>query len=304
LANKFTYGEVEVYFKEQECILLASEYTDNKTKLKYQCNCGNVSEIRFGDFRRGKRCNNCAKTKRANSKRQSYDEIFNLFKKEGCLLLTKSYKNTRTKLLYKCSCGSISETTSDRFKRGSRCMECRDEKLSESQRFSQEFISNAFIENGCELLSNYKNSKTKVRYRCICGDISEITYYSFRRGHRCKNCATDKRRGELNPRFNHGLSNEERVSTRKFPEYEEWRRSVFERDKYTCKCCNKKGGDINAHHKDGYNWCIEKRLDTSNGVTLCESCHYDFHFIHGYGNNTREQFDDWLRNKERNQDAM
>ena len=48
------------------------------------------------------------------------------------------------------------------------------------------------------------------------------------------------------------------------------------------------------HHLDGYNWCIEKRTDETNGITLCSNCHKNFYSIYGKGNNTKEQFEEWI----------
>ena len=81
--------------------------------------------------------------------------------------------------------------------------------------------------------------------------------------------------------------------------YNKWRYEVFERDNFTCQCCgDNKGGNLNAHHLDGYNWCKEKRLDANNGITLCKKCHNYFHSIYGNGNNTLEQFLEFIENTE------
>lgn len=63
--------------------------------------------------------------------------------------------------------------------------------------------------------------------------------------------------------------------------YKEWRKAVFERDKYTCQCCGAKGVALNAHHKKY--WCkdVERRFDISNGITLCEKCHKEYHKKYG-----------------------
>lgn len=60
-------------------------------------------------------------------------------------------------------------------------------------------------------------------------------------------------------------------------EYKLWRKSVFERDNYTCQKCHKKGVKLNAHHIKP--WCIYKdeRFEISNGITLCEKCHKEIH---------------------------
>lgn len=90
--------------------------------------------------------------------------------------------------------------------------------------------------------------------------------------------------------YNPKKTDEERILNRRYPEYIKWRESVFERDNYTCKVCKQKGGQLNAHHLDGYDKFKELRTDLNNGITLCEECHDDFHAAYGRGNNTKEQF--------------
>lgn len=64
---------------------------------------------------------------------------------------------------------------------------------------------------------------------------------------------------------------------RSVPEYAEWRRSVFERDDYTCQRCGKRGGKLNAHHLKPFAKYIDHRFEINNGVTLCEKCHRTVH---------------------------
>jgi 5-methylcytosine-specific restriction endonuclease McrA len=60
---------------------------------------------------------------------------------------------------------------------------------------------------------------------------------------------------------------------RNYPEYQNWRTAVFERDGYTCQKCGKHGGELNAHHIKRYSDHPELRLDIDNGITLCKECH-------------------------------
>lgn len=60
---------------------------------------------------------------------------------------------------------------------------------------------------------------------------------------------------------------------RKSIEYKQWRQSVFERDKYTCRLCKKVGGTMHADHIKPFAYYPELRFDIDNGRTLCVPCH-------------------------------
>ncbi|KKM94268.1 hypothetical protein LCGC14_1200140 [marine sediment metagenome] len=56
-------------------------------------------------------------------------------------------------------------------------------------------------------------------------------------------------------------------------EAKEWRKAVFERDDYTCRLCNKKGGYLEADHIKPFAYFPKLRFELSNGRTLCRKCH-------------------------------
>lgn len=58
-----------------------------------------------------------------------------------------------------------------------------------TKRLSQKDLENEFSQRDCELLEEYKNNYTPLKFRCSCGSISTITYKSFRRGSKCLNCS-------------------------------------------------------------------------------------------------------------------
>lgn len=101
--------------------------------------------------------------------------------------------------------------------------------------------------------------------------------------------------GKNNSNYNPNLTDEERQIRREYIEYKEWRIAIFERDNYTCQCCGKCGGKLAAHHLESYRDNFELRTVLENGITLCEKCHRKFHNQYGYGNNTKEQLEEFLK---------
>lgn len=136
-----------------------------------------------------------------------------------------------------------------------------------------------------------------VRYlcSCSCGENSIVGGDKLVSGS-TRSCGCLRRRtGEENPLYDSTLTQEERDRSGRPSEILYWRKAVYERDLYKCVLCgDSTGGNLNAHHLDGWHWCKERRFDISNGMTLCEDCHDEFHSEYGYRNNTEEQFANFI----------
>ncbi len=288
--RKLTYKYVYNYFKEQGCELLEKEYKNNNILLKYKCVCEEISYITFGSFQQGHRCKKC-KNKELRKKNQfTFEYVYNYFLEQKCELLSKEYFNCNIKMEYRCSCGNISYINFNNFKQGRRCMKC-----SGKEKFTYKYVYNYFKKKGCELLEEkYINSRTKIKYRCVCKETSYITFDSFKQGHRCRKCAIKKNSGKNSSCYNPNLTDEERILNRDYPEYKKWVKTILKKDNYTCQCCFKRGCSLNAHHIESYDVNIDLRLDENNGITFCKDCHKEFHKIYGYGHNTREQLNEFL----------
>ena len=104
-------------------------------------------------------------------------------------------------------------------------------------------------------------------------------------------------KGELSPTWKGGASYH-RVERSTY-EYRYWRKSVFERDLYTCQYCGTKSGvgnkvELNAHHIKNWKDNESLRYDINNGITLCDRCHTIFHSKYGKKNNTEQQLKEFL----------
>lgn len=154
----------------------------------------------------------------------------------------------------------------------------------------------------------------KAKVRCkICGDILEIRRSSLQTGKtlQCNSCS---RKGENHPSFkdkdsfgkaisktmrehpeNHpnwrGGITEISKKIRRTREYNQWVKSIYERDNFTCQFTGMKDVRLAAHHKKPLKTIIEEHniktlddalncpeiWDISNGITMSAAYHMKFH---------------------------
>lgn len=55
------------------------------------------------------------------------------------------------------------------------------------------------------------------------------------------------------------------------------REACFQRDDYTCRCCQQRGGKLNAHHVWPFQRFPQWKYEVWNLATLCKACHDKFH---------------------------
>lgn len=140
---------------------------------------------------------------------------------------------------------------------------------------------------GVEIPSKNLDIKAKVAATCLekYGSVCYGAIYS------------KEHKGELSPTWKGGASYH-RVERSTY-EYRYWRKSIFERDLYTCQCCGVKSGvgnkvELNAHHIKNWKDNEDLRYDTDNGITLCDKCHTNFHSKYGKKNNTEQQLKEFI----------
>lgn len=162
------------------------------------------------------------------------------------------------------------------------------------------------VKNGTKIVINVddlpKGSGCNVLVECDC---CKTKYYKSYQSYNysvhidgkiyCNHCAPLLlNSGRNHPRYNDNLTDEERTTKRNYIEYQKFVKKVLYRDNFVCQCCGQRGGDLEVHHLNGYDCFKEERTDETNGVTLCKTCHKNFHLKYGMGKNTKEQYEEWV----------
>lgn len=206
-------------------------------------------------------------------------------------------KHFRWNLL--CDCGNIINVSSHTIqqKNKPRCICFRNIKDLTGTIFGNIMIT-GFA--GYDL--RYNRKRLKWFYQCLkCSIIKSEVADVINRGD-ITSCGTKGCRlsGPDSPKYKPDSIHRQ---TRRDGKRKIWSYEVFQRDNFKCVCCGN-NKNIEAHHLNGWNWCEAGRFDINNGVTLCKNklsgCHYFFHKKYGHGNNTKEQFEEFLLNYERN----
>lgn len=129
-----------------------------------------------------------------------------------------------------------------------------------------------FCSDGCydRTRANFKSTN----HNFVCKECGQEYYRKH--PHKCANqycskkCFIAHRKTNAKSDINHLIRNSSA--------YKNWKKQVFERDKYTCRVCgDNSGGNLNAHHIIPYSVDESLRIDVGNGVTLCTKCHTKAH---------------------------
>lgn len=260
-----------------------------ESKMRHKRICPQCGKEFISDRKNQKHCSRECSDK---SKSKSHEQfIKDLAMIHPTIKVLSDYTKSSAKIKVKCMvCNHEYETEANSLLQGHGCPNCYDNRRGDTLKMTHEEFINR-IDDNIEVLEIYTNSTTKIKCRC---KLDNHIWYpqagSLLQGHGCPECKARNSR-------NDELTDEDREEKRNIEGYKEWRISVYKRDNYNCQCCGKHGGKLIAHHKDGYGWCKEKRTDINNGVTLCPNCHSEFHSIYGYGNNTEEQYNEFIDNK-------
>ncbi len=232
--KRLTIDYVREQFETRGCKLLSTEYLNAHQNLDYVCSCGNQSQITWNSFQQGHGCNQCGQTKTHDSQRHSIDFVREVFKSQGCELLSDSYTNSNTLLDYRCSCGNISKIAYANFQSGNRCKKCGFERTASKLR-GRKYPEKSGANN-----INYNHNLTpeerlNSRNRNANPENSEWRTAVYQRDNYTCKCCGERVSGTLEAHHYYGYT--------EFPEY----RFRLDNGITLCEDCHKE-----YHQKEGY----------------------------------------------------
>ena len=116
-----SFKKVEKIFNDGGYVLLSKTYKNSGQVLETMCPNGHIHKTTLANFQKGQRCGKCY----GKNIKYTYEQVKEIFSKEGCELLSTSYENCKQKLKYKCPNGHNHEITLDKFiNKKDRCPYC------------------------------------------------------------------------------------------------------------------------------------------------------------------------------------
>jgi hypothetical protein len=182
MVKKLDLKECEEFAKSKGGLCLSTEYKDNKTKMEWQCANTHIWHAVFNNIKRGKWCPICA----GNAK-LSLEECQEYAESKGGLCLATEYKNTDTKMEWKCENNHTWYARFDDTKSGTWCPRCAENaKLSLAD--CEEFAKS---KGGLCVSTEYENARTKMKWQCENNHTWNAVFNNIKNGRtwcpRCKN---------------------------------------------------------------------------------------------------------------------
>ncbi len=117
--RKLTIEEMRMLADSRGGYCLSTEYINNHTKLKWQCERGHEWFATPGAIQQGHWCLKCS-----GKEKKSIQEMKDLAKSRGGDCLSEVYVNMNTKLLWECAEGHRWHAKPNSIQQGRWCMKC------------------------------------------------------------------------------------------------------------------------------------------------------------------------------------
>lgn len=167
--------------KKNNGVCLSTEYINANSKVIWQCEKGHIWKATYNGVQGGTWCNICSFQKTAEKLKLSIEDCHKTAFERNGLCLSKSYKNTQTKLTWQCNKGHVWESTYGNIRSGKWCRICSQKQTGLKRRTSIDFFKNYAINKDGECLSDtYENQNSKLEFKCSKGHIWKTTAGSMK----------------------------------------------------------------------------------------------------------------------------
>lgn len=335
MPKKYTYNEVKQIISDisnGQTKLLSEEYVNDRTPLLFECKCGDLFTRTFNKYKANRPwCEKCARQIAKDKETYDLSYIISEIEKTGCHYISGDYVNSESKLCIECRCGKPFYRTWHKFHGGFiDCEDCGKKKIADSKRkYDYNKAKEEFARYGYLMIDDtFVDVATKTHCLCKRGHDCYLTISGIKT-HRsgCQECAILDNSGENHWNYKGGISLlEDKIRYN----LKEWKEDV--RNAYGKQCPITGDAGLNAvvHHLyslvDIFNQaCLElgydiKKTSSLNGINLSDdqiatlidaikhkhtlsigiliskNIHIKFHQEYGKGNNTPQQFDEFLIN--------
>lgn len=176
--------------------LVSKDYFGIEHPIICRClQCEHIWTTRLRHINHGHGCPECGKKRNAQSKCLSAKQIEETLTLRRLTLLEVKRTKPRTTVAARCNdCGLEWTAALNDLRQGRGCPRCGRKPMGDKRRTPKEKLRTQLVAWGLELLSdNYRDNKTKLHVRFVCGHEGFVSFNSLQRGDRCSACAPNAR---------------------------------------------------------------------------------------------------------------
>lgn len=328
MPERLTIAKVKNMYSEMtnnKCKILDDEYINSVTKMNIQCKCSNIFQRDWQHIKRGQLyCCDCKLKAQSEYYRFSQEYVENYINSTDCEFISGEYVNSSSKLNIRCKCGNPMIKTFEKFKIGQqRCSECVSKLLSSQKvKYTEQDVIKDISKDGYQLVGKYVDAHTHCDCVCSKGHHFNLVYSQYLQGcSGCSICAHEKQSGQNHWNYKGGVSE---IFELMRSWLTAWKTDVLKYYNYQCfltdsnknfvihhitsfntlafKVCNSLNiplnttvNNLSSDEMDKIKSELMKYHTLTSGIVISEAIHKKFHSIYGYGDNTYEQFKEFVK---------
>lgn len=141
--RKYTIHDLKALAQKKGGDCLSKEYLNSKQRLRWICSLGHKWEALRDNVARGKWCPVCANLEKGSYHRLDMEELRFIAAERGGKCISKEYKNSKFKYIWKCKNGHKWKATFSNIRSGKWCPEC---SRGYAERLCREYFEKSFLE--------------------------------------------------------------------------------------------------------------------------------------------------------------